>query len=276
MLSRFSWGLAIVIAAVASSARAEILFLDNFDSTSDASAYGDYGLNQELDVRQSGTAGQIQYVKPTVAQSRFNAKVNDAAHPGLLSFILDTDWQAGSRYLDHDFGVNVKVSATIQPNTNTAGTGWTALAMLTSSNNPSYKEIPYCGDVGAAIQLVPNGTWWAFSNGGNFASGNVTTATTYDVTMQVTNTGSGNVLNAWIGDTQIVTDYVLSGAAATRTVNYVGMGGMMRAGSSFGGTQFATFDNLKVETASAVPEPGTLALLAAGLIGLVAYAWRKR
>ena len=25
-----------------------------------------------------------------------------------------------------------------------------------------------------------------------------------------------------------------------------------------------------------VPEPGTLALLAAGLLGLLAYAWRKR
>ena len=27
---------------------------------------------------------------------------------------------------------------------------------------------------------------------------------------------------------------------------------------------------------SPVPEPGTLTLLAAGLIGLIAYAWRKR
>ena len=25
-----------------------------------------------------------------------------------------------------------------------------------------------------------------------------------------------------------------------------------------------------------IPEPGTLALLAAGLLGLLAYAWRKR
>jgi hypothetical protein len=25
-----------------------------------------------------------------------------------------------------------------------------------------------------------------------------------------------------------------------------------------------------------IPEPGTLALLAGGLVGLIAYAWRKR
>ncbi len=29
-------------------------------------------------------------------------------------------------------------------------------------------------------------------------------------------------------------------------------------------------------TAAAVPEPGTLALLAAGLLASLAYAWRKR
>jgi len=30
------------------------------------------------------------------------------------------------------------------------------------------------------------------------------------------------------------------------------------------------------DTTTGVPEPGTLALLAAGLIGLLCYAWRKR
>lgn len=37
--------------------------------------------------------------------------------------------------------------------------------------------------------------------------------------------------------------------------------------------ELSKLDNL---TITYVPEPGTLALLAAGLVGLLAYAWRKR
>ena len=36
------------------------------------------------------------------------------------------------------------------------------------------------------------------------------------------------------------------------------------------------FDNIHLASAAAVPEPGTLALSATGLIGLLCYAWRKR
>ena len=35
-------------------------------------------------------------------------------------------------------------------------------------------------------------------------------------------------------------------------------------------------DNVRLDQTSPIPEPGTLALLATGLIGLLAYAWRKR
>ena len=43
----------------------------------------------------------------------------------------------------------------------------------------------------------------------------------------------------------------------------------MSAGSNTG----IFFDNVRL---TSVPEPSTLALLASGLFGLVAYAWRKR
>jgi hypothetical protein len=43
------------------------------------------------------------------------------------------------------------------------------------------------------------------------------------------------------------------------------------------GTNTIGFNEVRfVGTATVVPEPGTLALLAGGLLGLIAYAWRKR
>ena len=45
--------------------------------------------------------------------------------------------------------------------------------------------------------------------------------------------------------------------------------------SPTGGVSELRFDNLDV-TGPPVPEPSTLALLTSGLIGLLAYAWRKR
>ncbi|MEN6450040.1 MAG: PEP-CTERM sorting domain-containing protein [Thermoguttaceae bacterium] len=60
-------------------------------------------------------------------------------------------------------------------------------------------------------------------------------------------------------------------AGSNPVIKAVGFGGYVGNGSS---PMLDTFS--LTATPSQVPEPGTLALLAAGLVGLVAYAWRKR
>jgi sorbitol-specific phosphotransferase system component IIA len=40
--------------------------------------------------------------------------------------------------------------------------------------------------------------------------------------------------------------------------------------------QEVAWDNIRLNGPVSTPEPGTLAILASGLIGLVCYAWRKR
>lgn len=49
--------------------------------------------------------------------------------------------------------------------------------------------------------------------------------------------------------------------------NYLGVAGYLNDNN------YTLFDNMEVHT---IPEPGTFALLATGLIGLLAYAWRRR
>ena len=58
--------------------------------------------------------------------------------------------------------------------------------------------------------------------------------------------------------------YSLSWSAGDR---YIGLGKIAGGGST------AFFDNLQLQS---IPEPSSMAILASALIGLLAYAWRKR
>lgn len=78
-------------------------------------------------------------------------------------------------------------------------------------------------------------------------------------------------------------DDLTSGAFVDKSVSYtvsnsavVGSGIRVMLGlgtGSHGYQQAIDFDNVRLST---IPEPGTLALLTAGVIGLICYAWRKR
>lgn len=71
-------------------------------------------------------------------------------------------------------------------------------------------------------------------------------------------------------------DYALSVSAASvsNPAALVGQSLGIRFYKSNGSTEIEA-DNFRLD-GSAIPEPGTLALLASGMLGLLAYAWRKR
>jgi cytochrome c len=83
----------------------------------------------------------------------------------------------------------------------------------------------------------------------------------------------GNVFSVY--ESTDGTTYTQYGSSVTRTdlsdTLYVGLFESAYSGNP----ATATFDNFSIKVAD-VPEPSTLAMLAGGLIGLIAYAWRKR
>lgn len=50
---------------------------------------------------------------------------------------------------------------------------------------------------------------------------------------------------------------------------------VLQTNAHHNGAQITAFDNIRLDFVPA-PEPGTLAMLVAGLLGLLAYAWRRR
>ena len=101
-----------------------------------------------------------------------------------------------------------------------------------------------------------------------YAGGAFSTANFYTLTYTV-DTTTGLMSNVSLSGS--TADYSAFNSTAWFTdakTTYVGVGASSTSGNPSGG-----FDNLRI---TMIPEPGTLALLATGLLGLLCYAWRKR
>lgn len=92
-------------------------------------------------------------------------------------------------------------------------------------------------------------------------------ATTYNTIKEVLDTTGAAWTIKWYCDGAEIGSSSYTATTNPTTINYVGFG--TRCGATGG------IDNFSL-TSTTIPEPGTIALLAAGMLGLLAYAWRKR
>jgi hypothetical protein len=271
---------AMLVAVMTCAARADTLYLlDNFNSTTVSDSYPDKGMNQELATRQSGTLAPIQY---SVGSAQvWSHQVNNPSQPGMMYMYTDDTVPERSTWVapNQNFTQDISLSATIVPyvGSQTSGQAWLALGMrgqapATWGGNEVVANNAY-PNTGAWILVKATGAWEYWENGESYnTGGSVSAAASYDVVM----TALGNSLTASINGATLDLNGALSGTARTLTglaaggsSNYVGV----CANSNATYAVEYTLDNLRI---AGVPEPNTLVLLAMGLLGLLAYAWRKR
>ncbi len=266
-------GLAAFLLMAAGTAQAELLLLDTFNNVEIHTHYSDYGVNQELATRQSGTYADTSY------NISYYATNYTQVYVPTYGQTLYTRLGGGTRgwmALEQDFGIAelTTVSVTMRPivgdesSGNDNGSYYSMVGVLGADSSPNGAAPHVSTDVGATLLVRSDGShdygWMYYNNAVLVSYGSVTAADTYDVVV----TTDGNKLSAWIDGTQVVDDHTLVGDAATRIVNYVSVG---TGGGTY--TSPSTFDDLQV---SKIPEPTTLVMLFTGLIGLLAYAWRRR
>lgn len=192
------------------------------------------------------------------------------------------DWVGGTTYasalLPFVPGAGKVYTLTIKANTvgiDTSGTkgsgAWEAYGFV---NSPAVSNISWDNN-GAVAALRMDAVSRLFTHPGpNFAvgyqvPGQFNDQCTFQITLDTTPAVPANWTYAY-KVTQAGSGVMLDAAPAafgfTPSISYVGFGNQ----EGYGGVVNFTL------TATTVPEPSVIALLVSGLIGLLAYAWRKR
>lgn len=240
-----------------------VLMLDTFDTTTEVD------VNTELGTpRQTGTlvpAGGISYTKLTKNNGTlgvWNCYAGNAPNEPELILYRNNNATVHSLWQDQNestlVGANYK--AGVHMDFDSTSASWGFLAVAESQDNCS----GYLPATGVIVNIDPSGAWELYLGGisHSVASGTVTGALAYDVTLAIDETGASTAVTLLIdGNT------VGSGSFAwTSGDRYLGIGGNM------GGTRSSMwFNDLSL---TEVPEPATLSLLAVG--GVFTLLRRKR
>ena len=229
--------------------RADTLMLDTFNAP-------DGALNSSLgSPRQSGTlmpAGGFDYYSSSV----FLVSSNQA-------FLNNASTSSGYAFQNQDetslVGTKYTVSMDLVNLTPLVEDG--ALAVVTAKTQSSY----FPNASGAMLMIDGTGAWGLYGNYASLVAGSVAAKSSYNVAMDIDETGASTVVTARI-DGNVVGSGSFVWDSGDR---YVAFGGVVRGQSNW----HQTFDNLQLTT---IPEPSSIAILASAMIGLLAYAWRRR
>ena len=250
-------------------------------------------------ISSDGTTARLVYQSFTFGKSgTYSVALGDAANNGALTF-------AGAITLHNAGTVTVNSPVTFSgPISTNNGAGLTKSGSGTLTLNNGSNSYTGATTIGAGTLLLgANNALPASSalvlSGGTLSTGGYSQATSSPLTLQgnsVIDLGVGSTSVLSVGDssaatwtpgmTLIVEDW--NGALAGNGTERLMFGSSTSAltGTELGDIQFLNPAGLPSATYSAqilstgevvpIPEPGTLLLLAVGLLGLLAYAWRKR
>lgn len=267
---------AMAFAAIAGVGRAEtLLFKDTFDNANPATSYADYGVNQELAGRQSGTYANTAYTVARMGGATPVASCQQVDN-GQLSTVYGGIVSPNHNFNGPDAVGGFKVGFDIL-----ADTYWAGLSVGTDSYNTSHIPNP-----GVIFQFIsyPSAYGAYYSGRLNvFVDGNTdsfpTALYTDSATMRhidlVFNdlvdgnpfNGNGNLDVKAYADSS-ATPFLEFTLAKDFSNNYISLVSDVNIVAGH-------FDNLSVSNI-AIPEPSALALVAGAIIGLLAYAWKKR
>lgn len=238
------------------------------------------GINNELGgPRQSGSSTSLGGVGYTFKPSPFDVGSTAAIVDGKLlitsKLITDADvqtvWSNGNQSALAGKEYNVGVDFHFQNNSGNHNSLCFGILALDEIMSDQYYE-----GIDVELFLGPTGRWYLFQ-GANLdgspiisANGTLTAASSYSVMLAFDETDATKTVDVLINGNTIVSDMVFTPGGNGRYV------GLRYVGYTDAIYQMA-FDNFVIDSlgVDAVPEPGYAVLLATGLIGLLAYAWRK-